>query len=386
MSTDLADAIAALPLVDHHVHSCLTGPPSLDEFGQLLTESDRAAARGTSPFDTQVGFAVRRHCAPLLGLSPHADIDVYWAARQALSQEEVDRRLLGAAGVERWMIDTGFGGGTLLDLDRFRSRVPGASVDEIVRLETVLEGIALEGDAATLQIRFTDALRNATGSAVGLKSIVAYRHGFVFDPARPDPAEVRRAAGEWLRTLDDGSTPRVTDPVLLRMLLWQAVDTGLPLQLHVGYGDPDLDLRRCDPLRLVDWIRAVEPAGTDLMLLHCYPFHRQAGFLAQAFPHVYFDVGLAVNYTGAASPTILAEALELAPFAKVLYSSDAWGPPELHLLGAVLWRRGLTAVLSRWLDDGEWSLDDTIRVATLIGRDNARRVYFPGADRFVRIG
>ena len=47
------------------------------------------------------------------------------------------------------------------------------------------------------------------------------------------------------------------------------------------------------------------------MLLHCYPFHRHAGALAQIFPHVYFDVGLALHYTGARAGAIVAEALEL---------------------------------------------------------------------------
>ena len=59
------------------------------------------------------------------------------------------------------------------------------------------------------------------------------------------------------------------------------------------------------------------------------------------FGHVYMDVGLAINHTGAASDRIIAESLELAPFRKVLFSSDAWGLPELHLLGSWLFRRGL---------------------------------------------
>lgn len=380
MSTDpspaLAEAIGALRLVDHHVHSALAAPVGLAELGDLLTESDRPAAAGTSPFDTQVAFAVRRHCAPLLGLDPHAPMDEYVAARAALPTDEVDRRLLGAAGVDRWLIDTGFRGDALVGLDGFGARVPGASVDEIVRLETVLESVARDGDAAGLEERFLTALASATADAAGLKSVIAYRHGFEFDPSRPSSAEVREAASHWLAALEDETVvPRVDHPVLLRMLLWHGIDTGLPLQLHAGFGDPDLDLRRCDPLLLADWLRLAEPSGSDVLLLHCYPYQRQAGFLAQAFPHVYLDVGLAVNYTGAASPTVLAESLELAPFGKVLYSSDAWGPSELHLLGAVLWRRGMTEVLSRWVAAGEWSLTDAVRVANLVGRDNAERVY-----------
>ncbi len=34
-----------------------------------------------------------------------------------------------------------------------------------------------------------------------------------------------------------------------------------------------------------------EPIGTPIMLLHCYPFQREAGFLANVFPHVYMDLG-----------------------------------------------------------------------------------------------
>ncbi|GAA3672243.1 amidohydrolase family protein [Nocardioides ginsengisoli] len=373
---ELAEALASVRLVDHHVHSCLAQPVDLPAFGDLLTESDRPAAVGTSPFDSQVAFAVRRHCAPLLGLAPHAPIEDYVAARAALPTDEVDRRLLGAAGVDRWLIDTGFRGDALVDLDAFGARVPGASVEEIVRLETVLESVAREGGADDLEDRFLAALTTTTAGASGLKSVIAYRHGFEFDPSRPEPAEVRAASSRWLAELDrDDAAPRVDDPVLLRMLLWHGIDTGLPLQLHAGFGDPDLDLRRCDPLLLADWLRLVEPSGSDVLLLHCYPFHRQAGFLAQAFPHVYFDVGLAVNYTGAASTAVLAEALELAPFGKLLYSSDAWGPSELHLLGAVLWRRGMAEVLGRWVRAGEWSVADAVRVAQLVGRDNAERVY-----------
>jgi predicted TIM-barrel fold metal-dependent hydrolase len=90
---------------------------------------------------------------------------------------------------------------------------------------------------------------------------------------------------------------------------------------------------------------------------------------------VYFDVGLGVNYVGAAAPTLVAESLELAPFAKQLYSSDAWGPPELHYLGAALWRRAISTVTGRWVDSGDWSAADARRVISMVARDNALRVY-----------
>ncbi|HKC27239.1 MAG TPA: hypothetical protein VKB75_04430 [Jatrophihabitans sp.] len=61
--------------------------------------------------------------------------------------------------------------------------------------------------------------------------------------------------------------------------------------------------------------------------------------------------------------------------AKVLYSSDAWGPAELHYLGARLWRDGLASVFGRWVSADEWSQADAIRIAEMMCSANARRVY-----------
>ncbi len=116
------------------------------------------------------------------------------------------------------------------------------------------------------------------------------------------------------------------------------------------------------------------------MLLHCYPYHRQAGTMANLFPHVYMDVGVALNHVGARSAAVLAEALELTPFHKMLYSSDAFGLPELHYLGAVGFRRDIAAVTGAFVADGLWSAADADRVADMIGAGNARRVYKLGAS------
>jgi predicted TIM-barrel fold metal-dependent hydrolase len=287
----------------------------------------------------------------------------------------VNRRLLAASGVAHLLIDTGHRADEITDVPE-TAGIAGQRADEVVRLEPVAETLAAEGVAAA---EFADAfatrLASTAAAAVGFKTVVAYRAGLDFDPAPPSRDEVTAAAGRWLAGGPGGERWRLADPVLLRHLIWTGLELGLPLQFHVGYGDPDLDLHRCNPLLMTDFLRASRSAGAPVMLLHCYPYHREAAYLAQVFPHVYFDVGEAVNYTGASSRTVLAESLELAPFGKILFSSDAWGPAELHHLGAVLWRRGTATVLGDLVTAGEWSLADAVRVATMIGVDNARRVY-----------
>ena len=172
-----------------------------------------------------------------------------------------------------------------------------------------------------------------------------------------------------------GQPPRVADETLARFLIWCGVDLGLPVQFHVGYGDSDVDLDRCNPLLLTPLLRAIQAAGGSVMLLHNYPYHREAGYLAQVFPHVYFDVGLATHNLGARAPALLAEALELAPYGKFLYSSDAFGLPELHYLGAALFRSALSDFLAAGLNQALYSERTVARLTRMICADNARRAY-----------
>lgn len=370
----LPAAINTLRLVDHHVHGVTAADLDAEAFQASLSESFWPAPAGTTHLDSQLGFAVRRWCAPVLGLPPHAGVDAYLARRQELGPQETSRRLLAASGVDWYLVDTGYraqhtvGPGEMAALS-------GARAAEVVRLETVAEQVAASGvDAAVFAERYAETLVERASHAVALKSVIAYRYGLDFDPDPPSETQVRQAAGQWLRK-GCGYSQRLSDPVLLRHLIWTGVQIGLPLQFHVGYGDADLTLHRTDPSLMTAFLRRVQDHDVPVMLLHCYPYHRTAGYLAHVFPHVYFDVGLAVNYTGARSCALLAEALEVAPFGKLLFSSDAWGPPELHYLGALLWRRAMATVLGEWVAQDQWSSADALRVAEMIGAGNARRVY-----------
>jgi hypothetical protein len=368
------ELVSQVRLVDHHTHSIVRGTVSASQFVFMVSESDRPAAAEATGLDSQIGVAIRRWCAPLLGLPAHAPADEYLRHRASLDNEWVADRLLPAAGLERMLVDTGFRGDELLDLAEL-GRLAAAPTETVVRLEGLAERVALSGVTASA---FADAFRAALQveltTAVGLKSIIAYRVGLDFDPAPPSAAAIVEHAGEWLRQVETTRAARLVDPVLLRFVLWEGALTGRPLQIHTGYGDPDLDLHRSDPLLLTDFLRATETT-CPVLLLHTYPFQRNAGYLAQMFPHVYMDVGLAVNYVGAQSPQVIAESLEVAPFTKVLFSSDAWGVAELHLLGSWLFRRGLARVLGSWVVSDDWSLSDAERVIELVASENARRVY-----------
>lgn len=360
-------------LVDHHCHGIVPGVLDRPRFEALLSEGGPPPS-GVSNFDTAAGLAVRRHCAPVLDLEPHTAPEAYLERRAALGDEAVSR-LLGAAGIGRHLVDTGFRGDEITTPARLAAYT-GAGHREIVRLETVAETVAAEGvEAGEFALAFARRLEQTVraGGAVGLKSVAAYRVGFDFDPSPPSPAEVTGAAADWLRA-GDGGPPRLADPTLTRLLLWTGVELGLPIQFHVGLGDSDIRLHRTDPALLTEFVLAAP--RTPVMLLHCYPFHRHAGYLAAVHPNVHLDLGLTLTFVGPArAGQVLAEALELAPFGKMLFSSDAFGLAEFYHLGAYAFRRAMSDLADERVRSGEWAAADAERIVTMIAAGNAERVY-----------
>ncbi len=368
----LLPCVAEQALVDHHCHGVILRDADEATLESMLTEG--ASWPGGSVFDSQIGFAFRRLCPPVLGLPPHAELPEYVFRRAELGAAEVSKRFLTGAGVSVLCVDTGFTPEPITSPAELAD-LAGAAAHEIVRLERVAEDVAAAGVGAA---GFADAVRSAlatrTATAAGVKSIAAYRTGLDLSPWRPSDAEVTAAADRWLAA-QDGGPFRLASETLQRFLIWCGVDLGLPIQFHVGYGDSDVDLHRCNPLLLTPLLRATQPSGVPVMLLHNYPYHREAGYLAQVFPHVYVDAGLATHNLGARAPALLAEALELAPFGKFLYSSDAWGLPELYYLGAVLFRTALSEFLRTGREQDHFSERAMGRLARMICADNAKRVY-----------
>ncbi|MEP7090886.1 MAG: amidohydrolase [Nocardioidaceae bacterium] len=365
------------PLLDHHCHGLL--PTDLDRpaFEALMNEGTHPSPLGTSFFDSMLGLAVRRWCAPVLDLEPHVPADDYLARRRELGADEVNRRLVGAAGIDTFLVDTGLVPDQLTGPAEL-AELCGGSSHEVVRLETVAQQVLADGVAAA-DFAGTVQQRLRASGAVGAKSVAAYRVGLRL-PAR-QPSEDELVAALHDVHPDAAGGYRIAEPVVNAWLAWTAIDLGMPLQLHVAYGDSDVDLDECDPLRLTAFLRATEERGVPVLLLHNYPFHRNAAYLAQVFDHVFMDVGLATHNTGALSGALVRESLEMVPFGKFLFSSDAFGLAELYHLGALLFRRGLSVALGSLVEAGEIATADAERIARLVAQDNARRAYaLPGAD------
>jgi predicted TIM-barrel fold metal-dependent hydrolase len=372
--TDANSRRIDLPLIDHHSHGVVDTELSDDGFRSLATESDWPGPAGTDSLDSPFGLAVRRFCAPILGLEPLAPVDEYLARRRSVGAAEANRLLLRSTGTSDYLLDTGIRDTRLLGPTAMATRAD-ARTREIVRIERVAEDLASDSTAAGFVAKLPATLAARSREAAGLKSIIAYRHGFDIPAERPSGREVLNAADEWFRTAERTGTFRVTDPVLLRFGLWCGIDAGLPIQLHTGYGDGDIELFRADPSRLSPLFHAARTLGVDFMLLHCYPFIREAGILAQVFPHVYLDVGLVSHYLGPSAGTAIRQVMEIAPFSKVLYSSDSYGLAEQYAVSAAIWRMEFAALMGDWVASGWATPNDAGRIAAMVASENARRVY-----------
>lgn len=268
-------------LVDQNCHGVLRTELGLGTFEARLGAARAPAAPGTTFFDTQTGFAVRRWCPPLLGLEAHCPPAHYLARRRELGVVETSRRLLRAAGVSAHLVDTGLPGDLTGPAEM--ASAAGSDAREIVRLEVLAEHVAdTSGTVDTFLVNLGEAVHTAASSAVAFTSVGAAPYAA---PEPPGPVRVRAAAGRWLALREEARTAArrgaadregggaPVEPELLDHLRWSAVACGLPLQLRLGAADPG---------GLADFAAATEGHGCDLVLLHGYPYHRQTAALVEA--------------------------------------------------------------------------------------------------------
>jgi predicted TIM-barrel fold metal-dependent hydrolase len=345
MSLDLG----AVPILDHHCHALRRPGAALagDGFRRFFAETTdpRMAAHIRH---TVFYMRMLRDVAAVFGCAPSEEalLDL----RAASPPEAYARRLFDAGNFRALLVDTGFGGTEAYTTAEL-SLVVGRPVETIIRLETLMEELIVANPTLG---QAEEALRAELRAArdrgvVGLKSIAAYRGGLHVQPrtyaeaaaAFPALKEIARRYGR-VRLAD-----RVVLEYLLRAALEEAAAAELPVQFHVAFGDDDADLRSANPLELRALLTDEAFRRVPFVLLHCYPYVREAGYLAALYAHVFIDVSLAVPLTAHGCTAAFSEALELAPISKLLFATDAHSVPELFYAGALHGRRGLGQALGR---------------------------------------
>jgi predicted TIM-barrel fold metal-dependent hydrolase len=368
---DLSD----VPVVDGHCHPLRRDPSDLpvEAFLDLFSEGRAGTMR---VHVTHTGYLRRavRALAERLGTAPtpEAVLD----ARRRLGPDAGLAHFAGAR-IAALLADSGYPADAM-PLAEMRRHL-GCAVHEVFRIETCAQRLlARRPSYDEFVAAFRQALRDAARECVAFKTIVAYRSGL--DVRAWTDADCRASYAREVAAIPPDGRPRLTDKPLLdrlvEMTLETARDTGRPVQIHTGFGDPDIDLIRSNPLLLRPILEDPRWSSVRLVLLHmAYPYTREAAFMTAVWPQVHLDLSLALPFLGAGAVAPLVEILSLAPSSKLMYGSDVSAIPELFALSAE-WGRGALADALGWLIERD-SLDakDAMQIAGSILADNACALY-----------
>jgi uncharacterized protein len=366
--------LSQMPFVDGHMHPPLrVRPQTVEEyrwpwFEGLPSESERVAE--LVPYRWAI-----RQLADELGCA--ADERTVVRATRDLDPAAWLATVCERSQTVALVVDTGYPAPEdSLPLAEIRNA--GVEVAPLLRLEAVAGDLIAEGlGFSELLERYDAAVAGARDQGyAGLKSIAAYRSGLAIRSWSADEA------AEALARQRAAGVTRVQEQALVDFLLMRALPVArrdeLPVQLHAGYGDRDLDLRQVNPLHLRGMLSSDVAAGVHFVVLHgAWPYVREGAFLTAVYSNVTLDVATCIPPLGhAALLEAWRSALAVGAIDRLQASSDAAGLPEQVALGAVRARSTLGHVLGELVSSGELSAGEAERCGASILSGTSRRRYF----------
>ncbi len=376
-AVDLTD----VAVVDNHCHAVERhqGHRKVAAWRSLFSESPDAQMRTQDVADTVFYRRLMTEMAGFYGVPD--DEDAVLSARAGSAADELTGRLFGNAIVDGVVVDTGYPDPSVALSVAEIGAAAGCDAVALLRLELVFQELLIQhATYAELIEAARDRLAGARDKGyAGFKSIAGYRTGLAIGRwPREDAASAFAAARQEVHAT--GAVRLGYQPLLdtlLHVAFAVAAAEELPVQFHVGYGDPDADLRTAHPLLLRDVFE--EPAYREMpvVLLHgCWPFVREGAYLAAVYGNAYLDLSYGIPFLSRQEMrAVTRAALGAAPTSKLMYSSDGARVPELHWLAAHDGRRILGQVLGELVADGDLRPDAARRAGEQVLRDNARALY-----------
>lgn len=366
-----------IPIFDHHAHALFYEP---------IWRASAMEPYFTEAYDPVIleqhvrhNLYFRRSMRELAAFySCEPRYEAVLEARQQWAYQELTQKIFAACNISHWLIDDGIWSDQLMSVTESQAFV-GVPAFRVLRLESELSKLFPQFDNSTkLLAAFTEHLHKSASEVVAFKSIIAYRTGL--DIHHHHGSALERNFSELKRSLKDELQPRINDKSLLDEALWVglrvAAEHGKPIQFHTGYGDPDLDMRLANPLHLRGILEDKSLKGLNVVMLHCYPFVKEAGYLAAVYGGAYLDLGLTIPYTSVnAMKTSAFEALHLSPISKVLFSTDAQRSPEIYYCACRWGRNVLSHVLKQTVEDGDLTEEEAVWAAERILQKNAAEIY-----------
>lgn len=377
LEIDLRSAI----IIDQHAHSLATDFMQFEavDLRRCFTES-RTMEMLQNHVHTSLSYMdMIRKLGYLLDVEGEKQII---ELRQTMKEYHFVNGLFDDVSLGAFIIDDGYSSGKSMGLQKL-SQLTGRPVFRCLRIESLIEqALKTASKFEELETKFMALLASPSDvPTVALKTIMAYRGGLnILDPSIELAKEEFRGLKEFMKTsAGQSSSVRIERCNLHHYLLLRAFEYAgehnLPVQIHTGLGDSDEDLTLSNPLLLKNLFDNKHFSSVKFVLLHCYPFVREAAYLASLYPNVYMDLSLACFLVSANIELILWEAISLAPISKILTGTDGHTIPETHWYGAQSIKRGLSIVMTKLVREDFLDPSQAMKAAGDILHGNARQLY-----------
>lgn len=390
MTVSQAVNLAGFPVVDNHCHgfdpAILLGL-SESEWTQRLTmlgmcymtsgADDEELASQAAMLQSSTVFALtaERWLRELLGVSEDSSLAGVRYDLLSASPSSYMQRLLSDQCIVALLTDDGYPEPPI-GRAGFQKTV-GVPVFRVARIEPWIADLRTDCPTLdSLETAFRARLEEAADDShcVAYKSIIAYRSGLdVTNPTRDEAALAYPLWRESAWTEGRGPSKTVRD-YLLHVTLQVARQAQRPVHLHVGGGDPDVQLPHARPQDLFPLLGSY--VNQPIVLIHAgYPWIAEAAYLASIFPYVYLDLSAFIPWASLAMDRELETLLGIVPTAKLLYGSDEASEPEVLWLAARLARAALERVLSSAVERDHLVLAEATRIGRGILSDNSVRLH-----------
>jgi len=386
--------VSGLPVLDVHAHPFLNkGAVSAEQFtdytafgGGSREYMEQAAIEFTPGVSDELQRIKRstvyftrmvNDLAAFLGTSPDLESVLNERnAQVAVDYQDYVRRLYADAGLDTVIFDFGVPL-PMLDIDEVSAELP-IEVVPIYRIEPLIADL-LKQDLSWSE--FKDAYDTAiseglsSGRYRGVKSIIAYRTGLDVSPLSRTPDQGFQALDAIKRGLGGGSMKKLRDHLLCRAIEL-CMEHDVPMQIHTGMGDFEVNLVMCRPAYLMDLLRFPVYRSCRVLLVHTgYPYHREAAYMANVLPRVYLDLSEGIPFASSAAWEIIEGTVAMAPLNKICYGSDGYTVPEIMYTSAKLGKQALQDVLNGLVAKRMLNEADAQQAAAGILSGNARELY-----------
>lgn len=200
-------------------------------------------------------------------------------------------------------------------------------------------------------------------SCIGIKQLQAYMRSLEFSPVKESDVRFR---GD----LSDREVKKFQDWIM-HTCCELANQRKWPHQIHVGtHNHPD-----SNPLPL-ETLAKMYP-DQKIVMLHCWPYIEESGFLAQAYPNVFIDT----CWQPVLNPDFLRQSLDTwlgyIPLNKITMSNDSTSV-EMAVGASLITRKVLASALTKQKESAGLGQGEVREIAAQILHNNAVQIYGVG--------